>query len=564
MNQPRVCRNDWGTLDAPRVGQWEPTLSVSVVVPAYGAHRLLPYVLAGLSAQTYPAHLLEVVVADDDPRTPLVLPEVRPERTRIVRVETGWGRANACHTGVLASDGDVVHWLDADMLLEPDAVEAQLRWHHLIDHAVVLGHKWFVDPAPLLARAPTGDGRMHEVFAGVEKERHWVEDVWDKTDDLRAAGPRALRTHVGATASLRRALYDESGGMDTSLRLGEDIDLGYRLAECGAVFVADREARSWHLGRSHQQSRQDEVNDYNTHFLADRVPDLQPQRRRGRLYSVPYLEVVLDTRGQDHTAVIATVDSVLGSSLADLSVTLLGDWSAITEERTHPLDDDQRSPRLVRAAYAGEPRVVLAEAPGRRRGQFRLVLANADWAPTPDTVGTLVLHLERTHHGLRQVLMADGSVARVERTAAYARAAKVAAAGADLDGPEGLDDLVDELFGSWWVEGGDAGFEPSASIERPRLRGTAGPAQDPAASWRQLGGKADAPQRSRAGSKAGGRAGSRAGGRAGGRAGSKAGGRAGSKAGEKTPKKAEQQAPQQRPEGPRRSGIGSLLRRGRR
>lgn len=490
MTQPRVRRNDWGSLDAPAIGSWEPSLSASVVIPAYGAQRLLPYVLAGLAAQTYPAHLLEVVVADDDPREPLELPEIRPENTRIVRVEEGWGRANACHTGVLASEGQVVHWLDADMLVEPDEVEAQLRWHHLVDHAVVLGHKWFVDPQPLLARAPDARGRLHEVFADVERERHWVEDVWDKTDDLRAAGPRALRTHVGATASLRRALYDECGGMDTTLRLGEDIDLGYRLAQVGAVFVADREARSWHLGRTHQQQRQDEVNDYNQPFLTDRVPDLQPQRRRGRLYSVPYLEVVLDTRGEAHGDVQAVVDSVLASSLADLAVTLLGDWSAISEDRIHPLDDPQKSARLLRASYAGEPRVTLAESLPEPAGQFRMVLGSAAWAPTPETLGTLVLHLERTHHGLRQVMMPDGSSARVERTAAFARARKVAEPGEDLD------DVVDELFGSWWVEGGDAGFEPSATIKRPRLRGTAGIAQDPAESWRALGKEpAEQPQR---------------------------------------------------------------------
>ena len=481
MSQPRVRRNDWGSLEPPAIGSWEPSLSVSVVIPAYGAQRLLPYVLAGLAAQTYPAHLLEVVVADDDPREPLELPEIRPERTRIVRVEEGWGRANACQTGVLAAEGQVVHWLDADMLVEPDEVEAQLRWHHLIDHAVVLGHKWFVDPQPLLARAPDARGRLHEVFTDAEKERHWVEDVWDKTDDLRAAGPRALRTHVGATASLRRTLYDECGGMDTTLRLGEDIDLGYRLAQVGAVFVADREARSWHLGRTHQQQRQDEVNDYNQPFLTDRVPDLQPQRRRGRLYTVPYLEVVLDTRGEAHGDVQAVVDSVLASSLADLAVTLLGDWSAISEERIHPLDDPQKSARLLRASYAGEPRVTLAESLPEPSGQFRMVLGSAAWAPTPETLGTLVLHLERTHHGLRQVMMPDGSSGRVERTAAYARARKVAEPGEDLD------DVVDELFGSWWVEGGDAGFEPSATIKRPRLRGTAGIAQDPAESWRALG-----------------------------------------------------------------------------
>ncbi|GAB6984566.1 glycosyltransferase family 2 protein [Nocardioides pyridinolyticus] len=488
MTQPRVKRNDWGSLDAPALGSWEPSLSVSVVIPAYGAQRLLPYVLAGLASQTYPAYLLEVVVADDDPREPLELPEIRPEHTRIVRVEEGWGRANACHTGVLASEGQVIHWLDADMLVEPEEVEAQLRWHHLVDHAVVLGHKWFVDPQPLLARAPDARGRLHEVFADVESERHWVEDVWDKTEDLRAAGPRALRTHVGATASLRRTLYDESGGMDTTLRLGEDIDLGYRLAQVGAVFVADREARSWHLGRTHQQQRQDEVNDYNQPFLTDRVPDLQPQRRRGRLYSTPYLEVVLDTRGEAHGDVQAVVDSVLASSLSDLAVTLLGDWSGISEERIHPLDDPRKSARLLRASYAGEPRVTLAESLPPPTGQFRMVLGSAAWAPTPETLGTLVLHLERTHHGLRQVMMPDGSSARVERTAAYARARKVAEPGEDLD------DVVDELFGSWWVEGGDAGFEPSATIKRPRLRGTAGVAQDPAESWRALGGKVEAPQ----------------------------------------------------------------------
>ncbi len=40
----------------------------------------------------------------------------------------------------------MVHWLDADMLPYADHVEAQMRWHHAIDHAVVLGHKMFVDP----------------------------------------------------------------------------------------------------------------------------------------------------------------------------------------------------------------------------------------------------------------------------------------------------------------------------------------------------------------------------------------------------------------------------------
>src|SRR5688500_6180801 len=97
--QPVVRHNDWSTLAAPVLGEWTPTLSVSVVIPTWRADRTLPFVLAGLAAQSYPAHLLEVVVVDDGNEPPVVLPEVRPDNTRVVRVENGWGRATACHTG---------------------------------------------------------------------------------------------------------------------------------------------------------------------------------------------------------------------------------------------------------------------------------------------------------------------------------------------------------------------------------------------------------------------------------------------------------------------------------
>ncbi len=161
-SQPRVRRNEWGSLLVPPLGQWEPHLSVSVVMPAYGAHQTLPYVLAGLAEQSYPSHLMELIVVDDGAaagQPPLELPDVRPDNARIITVEQGWGRANACHTGAMAAEGDVIHWLDADMLPERQHVEAQLRWHHEIDYGVVLGHKWFVDPQPLYELAPAAGAR---------------------------------------------------------------------------------------------------------------------------------------------------------------------------------------------------------------------------------------------------------------------------------------------------------------------------------------------------------------------------------------------------------------------
>jgi len=482
--QARVRRNDWGSLAVPALGSWTPTRPVSVVIPTYRAERTLPFVLAGLAAQTYPAHLLEVVVVDDAPEPSAPLPEVRPERTRMVRTAHGWGRAAACHTGAMAAEGEVLHWLDSDMLVEADHVAAQLRWHDLLDHAVVLGHKWFVDPAPLdgvdpaAVRDAVAAGSVADYFAGQEREGHaWVEELYARTADLREAGPRAHRAHVGATASLFRALYLEAGGMDVDLKLGEDSALGYRLAECGAVFVPDREARSWHLGPTHVMRRQAEVNDYNFPFLADRIPDGRVKRATvGRQYAVPYVEVVLDSAGESHADVVAVVDAVLASSVPDLVVTLLGPWSALTDERVAVLDDPHLDARLVHASYVSEPRVRLRESleDGGGPAMLRLTLSSAAWAPERQAVNRMVRELEWTHHGLRTALQPDGATARLERTAAVQRARRVAGPGEDLD------DVVDALFGTWWVDGPEVGFAPARDVVVPRLPGRSGPARDPA------------------------------------------------------------------------------------
>ena len=501
--QPRVRRNEWQALAVPATGTWDPTLSVTVVVPAYTAGTLLPTVLAGLDAQTYPAHLLEVLVVDDGPvRGDLVLPELRPERTRVVRPDDdgpvgpgGWGRAHACHLGALAAEGDVLHWLDADMLLERDQVEAQLRWHHVLDHVVTLGTKSFVDPAPALARTPAevrdgvASGVMPSWWDGLEQTPHtWVEEIFARTDDLRAIGWNAFRTHTGAVAAVSRALYLASGGMDPTLRLGEDIALGGRLAEVGAVFVPDREARSLHLGHTHVMSRAARVNDYNEPFLADRVPALHAHRRRGRSYSAPYLEVVLDSRGEEWSAVAATVDAVLASTLTDLEVVLVGDWDELVEER-HAVLDRSVDVRILHETYAADPRVrLVTEVPpaeGPRRSPWRMTLPGTAWGPGRAALERVLLHLEHTHDGLRLVHLPDGTVARVERTAAVARAARTRRP------DEPLDAVLAEVAGVGEVaaeerEGARVRFLPAADA-RPRLHPRfGGPATDDDEAWRRI------------------------------------------------------------------------------
>ena len=132
----RVRGNDYRVLDPP---EWfTPELRVSVIVPAFGGQDKLDLVLAGLARQSYPAELTEVIVVDNGSTPPLRLPATRPPGARLIRCETP-GRANARNAGLAEAGGDVIHWLDSDVVLTPGALEAHMRWHHTAPYLVVGG-----------------------------------------------------------------------------------------------------------------------------------------------------------------------------------------------------------------------------------------------------------------------------------------------------------------------------------------------------------------------------------------------------------------------------------------
>ncbi|WP_449065742.1 glycosyltransferase [Planomonospora algeriensis] len=161
---PRIRGNDYGVLGPPALGTWEPRLSVSVVIPARQCQDKLDLVLAALAAQSYPAHLTEVVVVDDGSAPPLRVPEIAPERTRVIRSSPGgWGIAWALASGEAVAEGQVIHRLDADVVPYRDHVEAHMRWHHLAGYLVVTGTLRFTaaagpPPAPAEVRDAVAAG----------------------------------------------------------------------------------------------------------------------------------------------------------------------------------------------------------------------------------------------------------------------------------------------------------------------------------------------------------------------------------------------------------------------
>ncbi|MEU8247511.1 glycosyltransferase [Nonomuraea sp. NPDC048916] len=490
---PRVRRQDFGVLTPPRLGDWEPTLSVTIVIPAHGRQETLDLTLAALSAQSYPAELTDVVVVDDGSTPPLRLPEIAPAATRLICAPPGgWGRAWAVQAGLDVATGDVVLVLDADMVPHREHVEAQLRWHHLAPYLVVLGWIDFTSftpaerpPAPADVAASVRAGAEEGLFPLSPHRHDWAEKIIHDHDGLRTApSSLATRIHVGATASYPAALLRSIGGLDTSLALAEDTELGYRLTQAGAVFVPDPESRAWHLGLPTAMRDFAALKRYNDPYVADRVPYRRYLRADpGRQWLVPYVDAYVPAGAYED--VRATVDALLASSLPDIRVTVTGPWASLGAGRRSPLRDADLDLRLIHATFEHDPRVRLAgDAAWPVAGPVDSVRSAADparhvvapfrllmppgWVPARDSVERLVGHLEK-HDGGVLCLALDETregvvVARLERVAALSRAALVTEPG------ERLDDVLDEVFGLEWLDGASWDVTRRPRVYPPRRR----------------------------------------------------------------------------------------------
>ncbi|MEI7552090.1 MAG: glycosyltransferase [Verrucomicrobiota bacterium] len=108
----------------------EPTLVVTVAIPTYRRAGLLRQTLAGLVVQDYPAHLLEILVIDnnspDDTRDVVASFAAAPRPPRHV-LETQQGANHARNRAIREARGDVIIFGDDDILVGPEWVRELVR-----------------------------------------------------------------------------------------------------------------------------------------------------------------------------------------------------------------------------------------------------------------------------------------------------------------------------------------------------------------------------------------------------------------------------------------------------
>ena len=258
-----IRANEWHRLDVSAVGSWEPTLAVTVVIPTRDGGRRLELLLASLGRQTYPTSLLDIVVVDDASSPPLELVlDVNGVTVRTVRCEDDgtFGAGRARNAGAAVAEGDVIVFLDSDLLLADDAVEGLARWQHAAPYSVVTATLGFFD---------VGDVEESELRSAIAAatlpallkdkatdDQIWREKTFSRTFDLTVDTPDMFRIVIGAVMVVSRSLHESLGGLrELGLRGIEDTEYGYRAHAAGALLVLDRDARLWHQGRRHFDSK---------------------------------------------------------------------------------------------------------------------------------------------------------------------------------------------------------------------------------------------------------------------------------------------------------------------
>lgn len=213
----------------------------SIIIPTYNRRELLRRTLQSLALQSYPADRFEVVVVDDgstDGTDAMVQQLQVPYVLRYVR-QPNRGRAAARNAGVRAAAADLLIFLDSDVAVAREFVEAHVRAHDEPGRVV---------KEPVI-HVPTMDTPL---------------DLEPKLTDMSSA------FFATGNVSVARRHFEEAGFFNESFREygWEDLEMGDRLRALGLRSYTAPRARGYHYSPPWR--------------LADFPAQRERERQRGR------------------------------------------------------------------------------------------------------------------------------------------------------------------------------------------------------------------------------------------------------------------------------------------
>lgn len=194
----------------------------SVIIPVWNGAADLPACLDALLAQTYaPVEIIAVDNASTDGSADLIAASY--PQVKLIRHTANVGFSGACNAGLAAAQGDPLVLLNQDTVVRPGWLAALVAVFDALPDVGIAGSKALY-PDGTLQHA---GGQLDAQGQGSHRGYRQADTGFDAPADVDFV--------TGASLALRRAVYDQIGGLDEGFGpvYFEDVDLCLRARAAG-------------------------------------------------------------------------------------------------------------------------------------------------------------------------------------------------------------------------------------------------------------------------------------------------------------------------------------------
>lgn len=252
---------------------------LSVIIPTYSKISRLRYVIMGLEQQTVKRDQFEVIIVNDGSvdNTQQYLESIRPNFSLTVVNQENRGQAIARNQGIARAKGDIILFIDDDILVTPDFIENHIRAHKMNPNTIVLGKINLINAA-LFERLEVLFRQETYIKAISSLNSLSCQDLYlgmVETINKKKFYPLFWICFTGGNSSVDYKMLEKVGFFDEKFyRWGpEDIELGYRCSLTGLKFMYHPECCCYHLDllKDRNQMLQDTMK--NLKYLKKKYPN---------------------------------------------------------------------------------------------------------------------------------------------------------------------------------------------------------------------------------------------------------------------------------------------------
>jgi len=413
-------------------------LPVSIIIPVYNRKEILAKTLAAITHQTYPKDLIEVVIVDDGSSDEIV-EVIRKYENYLELIYTrqtdkGYRVAAARNLGMRAARHDYFITLDCDILPYPELVESYMKWFHVTDKAILIGHRRYV-----CSDAITDD----EILENIDVALNLPDIIPNNevVDAVTRAGisydwrfPIYVRTNykkeqkwpfqgyaAGNVAYPRKAIELAGNYDETFQHWGkEDNEIAYRFYNAGYYFIPIMEAMSVHQEPPGGKNETDREAGFEVtkKIIEQKCPaPIYRNYRQGEMYEIPKVSIYIPAYNAAKF-IKEAVDSALNQTYTDLEVCICDDGS--TDETLKVLEENYADNPRVR--WVSQPNGGIGKASNTAvrmcRGMY-IGQLDADDLLKPNAVELAVNYLDKNDVGFvyssYEVIDAEGNFVREQK-----------------------------------------------------------------------------------------------------------------------------------------------------